>query len=126
MPSTCRAERACRLGLQHTSVIDKPEQKCNDIGQQFCQEIHFTITMLPNISTLPSTPTPCEICSVASACCIVPERSEEWLFSVFCTRCLDALIGVFPLSINALHNRELVGTVQQHAFHPRHPICFKR
>jgi hypothetical protein len=58
-----------------------------------------------------SSPPPlCSVCAAARPAQLVPERSEgdETVYP-FCTRCLDALLDLFPLRPRALVARELTG-----------------
>lgn len=55
-------------------------------------------------------PGACEVCCAPGAKCIVPERSEEWRFYVFCFRCMERMVGCFPITVAELHRRELVGS----------------
>ena len=64
----------------------------------------------PNYVLPDLLPSLCSVCQSVDATQIVPERStEDWLFYAFCPLCLDALIGLFPLSPRKLVRRELTG-----------------
>lgn len=51
----------------------------------------------------------CSVCVSRRADCVVPERSEEWLFHDFCTLCLDELVSCFPIKPRDIYTRELTG-----------------
>lgn len=59
----------------------------------------------------PRTPAPCNVCDRAGAVQLVPDRHEEdtWRVRVFCTRCLDEMLALFPLRPRTFRERELTG-----------------
>ena len=77
---------------------------------------------VPLAALLPRVPHyRCSVCDHSNAPQLVPERgqaadgheADEALCYLYCTVCLDELVGLFPLTPRMLRDRELTGRLRR-------------